>query len=100
MDDVTTYDYLMVMKSVKIAQLKSELSRHLRDVRRGEALTVLDRTTPVARLVPMDAGEDVVITMPAPGSPPLGRVRLPASIDTNTDIDVGALLRVERQSHR
>lgn len=95
---MTTYDYLMVMKTVKIAQLKSELSRYLRDVRRGEPLTVLDRTTPVARLVPIDTGDDVVITVPALGTPAPGRVRLPTPLRVASD--VVTLLLAERQNHR
>ena len=97
-DNMTTYDYLMVMKSIKIAQLKSELSRHLRDVRRGEPLTVLDRMTPVARLVPIDAGDDVVITVPTPGTTAPGKVRLPAPLRVGADIVT--LLLAERQNHR
>ncbi len=40
------------MKNVGIADLKSKLSEHLREVRRGEILTVMDRNTPIARVVP------------------------------------------------
>jgi prevent-host-death family protein len=40
------------MTPVKIADLKNNLSRHLARVRRGGELTVLDRNTPVARIVP------------------------------------------------
>lgn len=40
------------MKGVGIADLKARLSEHLRAVRRGKTLTVLDRETPVARIVP------------------------------------------------
>ena len=40
------------MNPVKIADLKNNLSRHLARVRRGGELTVLDRNTPVARIVP------------------------------------------------
>ena len=42
MDNRTTYGHDEVMKAVKIADLKSHLSRHLRDVRAGGTLTVLD----------------------------------------------------------
>src|SRR6266850_894777 len=52
---MTIYDYLMVMKKVKIAYLKARLSEHLRQVRRGETFTVMDRETPIARLVPYGA---------------------------------------------
>jgi prevent-host-death family protein len=40
------------MKTVRIADLKARLSEHLRAVRKGRSITVLDRDTPVARLVP------------------------------------------------
>ena len=49
---MTSCDYNMVMKGVGIAELKARLSEHLRAVRRGRTLTVLDRETPIARIVP------------------------------------------------
>jgi prevent-host-death family protein len=42
------------MKRVKIADLKNNLSRYLSHVREGGDLIVLDRHTPVARIVPFD----------------------------------------------
>ena len=39
------------MSDVRIADLKARLSEHLRTVRNGGTLTVLDRDTPVARIV-------------------------------------------------
>lgn len=45
------------MKAVRIAELKARLSEHLRAVRRGRTLTVLDRDTPIARIVPYEATE-------------------------------------------
>jgi prevent-host-death family protein len=42
----------MVMKAVGIADLKARLSEYLKAVRKGRTLTVLDRDTPVARIVP------------------------------------------------
>jgi prevent-host-death family protein len=42
----------MVMSDVGIADLKARLSEHLRSVRNGSTLTVLDRDTPIARIVP------------------------------------------------
>lgn len=52
---VTIHDYNMVMTTVRIAELKARLSEHLRLVRKGRTLTVLDRDTPVARIVPYAA---------------------------------------------
>jgi prevent-host-death family protein len=43
------------MSNVRIADLKARLSEHLRSVRNGATLTVLDRDTPVARIVPYAA---------------------------------------------
>jgi prevent-host-death family protein len=43
------------MSNVRIADLKARLSEHLRAVRKGGTLTVLDRDTPVARIVPYSA---------------------------------------------
>jgi prevent-host-death family protein len=43
------------MKAVRIADLKARLSEHLKWVRKGRTLTILDRDTPVARIVPYAA---------------------------------------------
>jgi prevent-host-death family protein len=43
------------MSKVGIADLKAHLSEHLRKVRGGRTLTVVDRNTPVARIVPFDS---------------------------------------------
>jgi antitoxin (DNA-binding transcriptional repressor) of toxin-antitoxin stability system len=40
------------MKAVGIADLKARLSEHLKSVRKGRTLTVLDRDTPVAQIIP------------------------------------------------
>ena len=43
------------MSDVGVADLKAHLSEHLRVVRNGGSLTVLDRNTPIARIVPYAA---------------------------------------------
>jgi prevent-host-death family protein len=43
------------MSNVRIADLKARLSEHLRSVRNGGTVTVLDRDTPVARIIPVAA---------------------------------------------
>ena len=47
------------MKRVKIADLKNGLSQYLAHVRGGGELVVLDRATPIARIVPYAAREPV-----------------------------------------
>jgi prevent-host-death family protein len=87
------------MKSVGIAELKARLSQYLRQVRRGHPLTVLDRATPIARIVPVSEGEgDLVIREPEPGTPAPGKLRLPPPLDL--DVDVVELLLEERQGER
>jgi prevent-host-death family protein len=49
---MTSHDYNVTMKKIGVADLKAHLSEHLRAVRRGRSITVLDRDTPVARIVP------------------------------------------------
>jgi prevent-host-death family protein len=52
---VTIGDHNQVMNTVGIADLKAHLSQHLRTVRGGRTLTVVDRNTPVAQIIPYDA---------------------------------------------
>jgi len=54
----------MVMKRVGIADLKAHLSGHLRAVKKGETLVVLERGTPVARIVPAGDLRGGVVTRP------------------------------------
>jgi len=88
----------MTMKQVGIAELKSRLSEYLRSVRGGEVIAVLDRQTPVARIVPIPERNSLRIRKPAPGTPPLNQVPLPEMPSTGADIV--ALLLEERQTTR
>lgn len=90
----------MVMKRVGVAELKSRLSEYLRYVRRGESLTVLDRDTPVARMVPYDAVQPLQIRPPLAGGGRLSKVPLPPPLPLQRDVDVLDLLRQERQPER
>jgi prevent-host-death family protein len=95
---VTIYGHNVVMKQVRIAELKARLSEYLRAVRRGETIAVLDRETPVAQIVPVRAQAALRIRKPAPNAPPLKRVRLPKPAKLN--VDIVAFLLEERQGHR
>lgn len=98
---MTNHDYLVTMskqseKTVKVAELKAQLSAYLRAARRGQAVTVCDRDTPVARLIPYDTA---VAPMPSrPASRPWGSTTLPPPL--NRPIDSLAALLEERQSSR
>lgn len=86
------------MKAVRVADLKARLSEYLRLVRRGEEVTVLDRETPVARIVPYKSELLVVVRQPSPDSPLLHEIPLPRPL--RIDADVVALLLEERQGER
>ena len=88
----------MTMKEVRIAHLKSHLSEYLRAVRRGETICVLDRETPVARIVPAGERPALRTRKPAPGVPPPNRIPLPQPLRVR--IDVVQLLLEERQRPR
>lgn len=83
-------------RTVKIAELKARLSEYLRGVRRGHPVTVCDRDTPIARLVPYQPeGEPLGVRLPLRA---LHDVALPPPLGRPTD-SLSALLE-ERQSPR
>lgn len=84
-DKMTIYSYYVVMKSVRIAELKSRLSEYLRAVRNGATVTVLDRNTPVAKIIPIQQ-PGLRIRKPAPGSPPPKSLSWPPPLDLKVDI--------------
>ena len=74
----------MVMNTIGIADLKARLSEHLRSVRAGQVLTILDRRTPVARIVPLqDQESDLVVHS---SEAPLQDLPLPPPMETGVDV--------------
>jgi antitoxin (DNA-binding transcriptional repressor) of toxin-antitoxin stability system len=77
----------MIMIGIRIADLKSRPSEHLRKVRQGRSLTILERDTPIARIVPWKAGDgSLKLRPPLPGAPKLQRVSLPRPLGLRGDI--------------
>ena len=96
---VTIHDYHMTMSRVRVADLKSRLSEHLRKVRAGRSVTVLDRDTPIARIVPYEEqGSSLTVRHPLPGAPSLKRIPLPPPMKLRRDIV--ELLLEERQGEQ
>ncbi len=94
---VTTDDYHVTMRSIGIADLKARLSEHLRYVRRGHDVTILDRDTPVARLIPWHKAAALTIRKPL-GRQSFRDVPLPPPLRLEHDPLV--LLLEERQGER
>ena len=87
------------MKRIGIAALKARLSEYLRIVRRGGTVVVLDRSTPIARIVPEPGGtERLEVRPPVLDQPPLRALAIPRG--RRLDVDVVAVVREERQSKR
>ena len=87
------------MKDVKIADLKAKLSEYLRYVRQGHTVTVLDRHTPIARLVPHQPRTILRVREPTgPYGGKVGKVPLPDPVDL--DVDVVEVLLELRQNER
>jgi len=83
----------MVMK-VNISELKTRLSAYLHRVRRGETLTVLDRKTPVARIVPhAGEAEDIRLTTSTRPVRDIAKVR---GVRPIRAVDVGKVLAETR----
>ncbi len=96
---VTSNDYDVTMSTVRIADLKSRLSEHLRSVRNGRSLTILDRDTPIARIVPWRQDDAFLrLRLPRPGAPKFAQVPLPSPLRLRGDIV--DLLMEERQGDR
>jgi prevent-host-death family protein len=98
---MTRYDHIVTMsrtteKTVKVAELKAQLSAYLRAARQGHAVTVCDRDTPVARLVPYGTTAAAL-----PSKPPTrtwGEMHLPGPIGRR--VDSLAVLLEDRQTSR
>ena len=86
-----------VMKCVKIAKLRTHLSEYLRTVRGGESVTILDRETPIAKIVPVQL-VGLRIQKPPEGTPAPNRVPLPPPLESK--IDIVTLLLEQRQAQR
>ena len=83
----------VAMKRVKIAELKDQLSRHLREVERGGEVEVTDRERPIARIVPVSAAALAIVPPKRPFSS-LRRKRYPPARWNVSSTD---LLLEERQ---
>lgn len=99
---MTINDYLVTMtknqKTVGVAELKARLSSYLREARRGHSVTICDRDTPVARLVPVDASTPLIVRPRSSRFSSLQAVPLPPP--HRRAADAVALLLEDRQSGR
>jgi prevent-host-death family protein len=86
------------MIAVKIAELKAKLSEYLRSVRKGHSITILDRETPIARIVPFEPEEGGLVSRKPTSTVPFGRIPMPEPY--RGSVDIVQLLLEERQVER
>ena len=83
------------MKRVKIAELKDQLSRHLREVERGNEVEVTDRDRPIARIIPVLGMRPSLVLIPP--KRPFSAVRRKRHASAGWKISSTDLLLEERQ---
>ena len=90
--DHLRFDWVMD-RTANVCELKARLSDYLAEVRSGRTVTIFNRNTPIARLVPIDCGVQGVTVREAvdPTALPVGH-----RIGLNRRIDVVALLCADR----
>jgi prevent-host-death family protein len=81
------------MRRVGIAQLKDNLSLHLRSVEAGDVVEVMDRARPIARIIPVPGRASVTIR---PSKRPFSAIRDRTYPPLVPGIDALDLLREER----
>ena len=87
---LTIHDYHIVMKTIGTADLKAHLSEHLRAVREGESITVLDRREPIAIISPVGDKLEGLVTIPARGS--LRDIPRPSPVGDMRDVVLDLLI--------
>ncbi len=82
------------MKTAKVSELKAKLSAYLRSVRKGETVLVVDRTIPIAKLIPVEhPQDDIVILGPVGPTPALKKLK---PVPLRKRVDIVELLRQSR----
>ena len=82
------------MKTAKVSELKAKLSAYLLEVRGGNTVTVYDRHTPIARIVPFHEELDDLVVVEASRRPSdLKKIK---GVRPRKRIDLDRLLRETR----
>jgi prevent-host-death family protein len=82
------------MKRIGVAELKNQLSRHLRAVEAGAEVEVTDRDRPIARIVPVPSPTALAVQPPRK---PFGSIRERAYPPAGWKVSSTDLLVEERQ---
>jgi antitoxin (DNA-binding transcriptional repressor) of toxin-antitoxin stability system len=84
------YGHSEHMVQANISELKNNLSAYVAQVRAGETVLILDRHTPVARMVALDGNERVLVREP---TVPKEQIMRRSSVHMKDLVDVVDLLR-------
>jgi len=86
------------MISVSIVELETKLNEYLDSVRKGHSVTILDRETPIARIVPYEPEANGLVSRLPTSRVPFGAIPLPSPY--RGSVDIVELLLQERQVER
>ncbi len=86
------------MNSVNIASFKAQLGKFLGRVRKGEEIVILDRKTPVARLIPYAEKLPVKVAVRRPLEDPASLSRLSFQPLKKKSVDTLKVLLEDRTS--
>jgi antitoxin (DNA-binding transcriptional repressor) of toxin-antitoxin stability system len=92
-DNLTILGHHKVMNKVKVAEFKSHLSAHLREVRKGREIVVYDRHQPIAKVIPFAEPKRTITVRPPRNKGSLKDLQFPP---LSTDFDVVEMLREDR----
>ena len=82
------------MTRAKVSELKARLSAYLSEVRGGKVVTVYDRNTPIARIIPFQEEADDLVIIEASRLPSdLKKIK---GVSPRKRINLDALLRESR----
>ncbi len=86
---MTMDDYHVTMskkRPIGVAEFKARMSEYLRAVKKGQEVTIADRDTPIARVVPYAATSDrLVVREPTHAYGSLGDIPLPPPAKLRVD---------------
>ena len=92
---MTIYGHIKTMLNAKVSELKARLSSYLAKARAGDTVTILDRRTPIAKLVPLGAEPDLLVREATAPRAALSRIK---GVRLRAGVDVVALLRADREA--
>lgn len=86
----------MATTQVKSSEFKAKMAAHLRQVKKGHELVLLDRDTPIAKVIPLQNNKEKLKIIPPQEKTGLKNIKIP-KLKKKPTIDVVKMLQEDRQ---